>query len=523
MNRLNVRLFVAFSIVLVMSLVIMWVALLLVLRARPINTDSEMTDLAAVLVDVRGGVQLAPGQGGGRNNDGAVAEFRMRLISYLQEQAQTYGVRIMLIQDPDCVLWDSAGPFPRSLRGVITREQFIGSPRRRSDILFAGEFAADGDWFYVGQALFPADMPGGGINALLVTLQRQATDFCGSSRSERGFSLLVAEELPEQTLGTVLEDYGGRSLVLALIQAVLIGLMFAMVASFVIVRWVSRPLKAVAGGAAKIANGDYSARVSEQGPIEVRVVAAAFNEMAERVDLSRASQRDFLANVTHDLRTPLTSIQGFAQAIAEGVADAEGAQHAAGIIYNEAGRLNRLVNDLLDLARIQAGRMDMMRHAVELDRILEAIGQSLNIKANEKGVRLHVSIPDLPRIAGDGDRLAQVFTNLVDNAIKHTPDDGEVWLRASLSDNGVLVQVQDNGDGIPKADLPRIFERFYQVDKSRAKRAGAGLGLAIAHEIILAHAGRIWAESDAGQGTCFNVWLPQPAYDPRETVIAPRS
>ena len=128
----------------------------------------------------------------------------------------------------------------------------------------------------------------------------------------------------------------------------------------------------------------------------------------------------------------------------------------------------------------------------------------------------------MPRIAGDGDRLAQVFTNLVDNAIKHTDSDGQVIVRATLQDNGVLIQIEDTGEGIPKEDLPRIFERFYQVDKSRAKRMGTGLGLAITHEIVAAHAGRIWAESEIGHGTRFNVWLPQPSHDMRDTVIMAR-
>ncbi|MBZ0305508.1 MAG: cell wall metabolism sensor histidine kinase WalK, partial [Anaerolineae bacterium] len=148
--------------------------------------------------------------------------------------------------------------------------------------------------------------------------------------------------------------------------------------------------------------------------------------------------------------------------------------------------------------------------AVEPDRILMAVGSSLTIKARQKEVEFHLDVPPLFRIAGDGDRLMQAFTNLVDNAIKHTPQGGHVWLRAQPNNGGIQVQVQDTGEGIPPEDLPRIFERFYQVDKSRnrARQGGSGLGLAIAHEIIKAHNGYIQVASQVDVGTVFTVWLP---------------
>ncbi len=514
MNRLNVRLLMAFGVVLAITLAIMWLTMLIVLRLRPVNTDSETLDLAVTLIEVREGVlEFLTGRD---RPDGFTAEEQRRLQAYFEEQAAAHNIRIIVLQDPDCVIWDTGGPFPRSQRDAITREEFFRT-RRPDTAMFQGQFedvADQSTWLYVGASFLPA----------LANAQRQARDFCGAAPRGGNISLLAADLFPEQTFQTILEDYEGSGLLLALVQAVVTGMFFALIASLLIVRWIAKPLQSLTRAASQLAHGNYATRAPVRGPSEVRVVANAFNVMAQRVELTQQAQQDFLANVSHDLRTPLTSIQGFAQAIVEGVTDTEASQRAAGVIYNEAGRLTRMVNELLDLARIQAGRMDMMRQAVELDEILLAVGQSLEMKAKENDVTIHLKIPCLPRIAGDGDRLAQVFTNLVDNAIKHTPDGGQVWLKAQLdSQGGLLIQIEDTGEGIPKTDLPRVFERFYQVDKSRAKRVGTGLGLAIAQEIIYAHGGRIWAESEYGQGARFNVWLPQPTHDTRETVIFRRN
>jgi len=230
-----------------------------------------------------------------------------------------------------------------------------------------------------------------------------------------------------------------------------------------------------------------------------------------------------MANVSHDLRTPLTSIQGFSQAIAEGVAsDPEAAQHAALVIHDEAGRLHRMVESLLDIARIEAGQLDMLRHTVQLGDVLRVVAESLSVKAREKGVGLAVDVPGaLPRIAGDGDRLAQVFTNLIDNALRHTPSGGLVTLSAAPDTGGaIVVTVRDTGEGIPPGDLSRVFERFYQVDKSRqGRRTGTGLGLSIARQIVEAHGGTIDAASTVGQGTTFTVRLPS---TPDSSTSGPR-
>jgi signal transduction histidine kinase len=241
----------------------------------------------------------------------------------------------------------------------------------------------------------------------------------------------------------------------------------------------------------------------------VRAVAEGFNHMSEQVQNTQQAQRDFLANVSHDLKTPLTSIQGFSQAIIDGTAKNPAA--AANIIYEEASRLNRMVTELTDLARLQAGRLSFQASAVDMGQVTAAVVQKLAVVAGDKQVRLHVDATAMPVIAGDGDRLAQVLNNLIGNAIKYTPEGGSVWVRTGVANNGVEVSVRDTGIGIAPQNLGRIFERFYQVDKARGPQRGIGLGLAITKEIIQAHGGQISVHSDGeGKGSTFTIWLPSP-------------
>jgi len=197
---------------------------------------------------------------------------------------------------------------------------------------------------------------------------------------------------------------------------------------------------------------------------------------------------------------------------------------SATIIYDEANRMGRMVSELLDLARIESGQIVMRSESVKIDQVLHSVVEKMMLRAQQNTITLIAEVPEgLPPIGGDGDRLAQVFSNLIDNALKHTPSGGKVTVAArALSGSsvvkkgkpwpgGVEVAVSDTGPGIPPEDLSRIFERFYQVDKSRARaKSGAslGLGLAIVKEIVTAHGGSIHAESVVGLGTRFVVTLP---------------
>jgi len=326
-------------------------------------------------------------------------------------------------------------------------------------------------------------------------------------RLSTGDMLVVAA--PRPTLRTLLAY--GDDLLTPLYRATLVGLVVSVILAWLVSRWVTAPLRRLAGAAQSVAAGRYEQQVPLGGPAEIESLAADFNQMVQRVQATQQGQRDFVANVSHELRTPLTSIDGFAQAILDGTAADRSAQmHAAQVIHEESDRLARLVDDLLDLARLDAGQMTFARASVDVNALIARVADRLSLRAQQKGVRLENEVLGLPVVAGDGDRLAQVFTNLIDNALKHTPAGGIVRLRGEALAGEVQLHVEDNGPGIPAEDLSRIFERFFQVDRARRGGAGrgTGLGLAISREIVQAHGGRLTATSAPGQGSRFTVQLP---------------
>ncbi|GMR10378.1 MAG: HAMP domain-containing sensor histidine kinase [Anaerolineae bacterium] len=301
----------------------------------------------------------------------------------------------------------------------------------------------------------------------------------------------------------------GQELLLPLIlRASLVALAASVVLAWLISRWVSAPLRNTAEAARSVAAGDYDQRLAPSGPDEAHSLATSFNEMVQQVQGSQQAMRDFVANVSHELRTPLTSIQGYAQAILDGTAS--DVQNAAGVIYDESDRLGRLVEELLDLARMDTGQAPLERRPVDLGAILAAIVERFKLKAARKNIQIQNHVNSIPSLIGDGDRLAQVFTNLIDNALKHTPEGGQVRLKTEGSSGWVSVHVYDTGPGIPPEELSRIFERFYQLDKARSASGprGAGLGLAISREIVEAHGGSLQAKSVVGRGSRFTVRLP---------------
>ena len=303
----------------------------------------------------------------------------------------------------------------------------------------------------------------------------------------------------------------GDELLTPLSKAAVVGLLVSVILAWLMSRWVTAPLRRLAGAAQSVAAGHFEQQVPLEGPAEVKSLAADFNQMVQRVQATQQGQRDFVANVSHELRTPLTSIDGFAQAILDGTAaDRDAQMHAAQVIHEESDRLARLVDDLLDLARLDSGQMTFARAPVDLDALVARVADRLSLRAQENDIRLENEVSGLPMVTGDGDRLAQVFTNLVDNALKHTLAGGIVRVRGEALAGQVQVHVEDTGPGIPAEDLSRIFERFYQVDKARRGGAGrgTGLGLAISREIVQAHCGQLTATSSPGRGSRFTVQLP---------------
>jgi two-component system OmpR family sensor kinase len=312
----------------------------------------------------------------------------------------------------------------------------------------------------------------------------------------------------------------GESLALPFVEAGIVALILAAVIAALVARSIARPIQKVAAGANAIAQGKYDQRVELSGPEEFKQLADDFNQMAARVQNAQKTERDFVANVSHELKTPLTSIKGFAQAIQDGaVSDPESILSAARIINDEADRLTRLVTGLLDSARLETGDIKMEMQRLSINDVARSCLARFAPRAESAGITLQNNLAELPVIRADGDRLAQVVTNLLDNAIKHTERGGKVSIEskgapASKSrPAGIELSVVDTGKGIPADDLPRIFERFYQVDKARVQTdgntpSGTGLGLAICKQIIEAHHGMISAESVQGIGTRISVWLP---------------
>ena len=291
-------------------------------------------------------------------------------------------------------------------------------------------------------------------------------------------------------------------------RSLLASIVLAGILAFVIARSVARPLQRMAVAAEAVATGDYDQQVPVAGPTEVREVATSFNQMTKRVQASQIAQRDFVANVSHDLKTPITSIQGWSQALLDGTADGEMVTKSAEIIHTEANRMSRMVQELLDLARIESGTFQLKRSDFLLSDLLNRVRDSFLPQAQAKGVALTTQVASDLVLSADADRLAQVLTNLVDNALMHTAADGVVRLTAQQDAAKTTITVADTGSGIALDELDRIFERFYQTDKARSHgRKGTGLGLAIAKEIVEAHGGEISAESRLGYGTTFTIML----------------
>ncbi|WP_214816533.1 ATP-binding protein [Exiguobacterium sp. s131] len=239
---------------------------------------------------------------------------------------------------------------------------------------------------------------------------------------------------------------------------------------------------------------------------EGAVVVIRDTSESHRLDKMRT---DFVANISHELRTPLVTLQGYSEAIIDGITESdEATKEFASIIYDESLRLARLVNDLLDLARIESGKETMHFTSFDIGDFLTRVMRKFNQMASEKGIRLQTDAPHR-LIEADGDRLEQVFTNLIGNAIAHT-DSGEIRIEVTEETDGLRIQLTDTGHGIPKEDLPFVFERFYKADKARTSgsKTGTGIGLAIVKNVVDAHHGKVSVSSTLGVGTTFEIYLP---------------
>jgi signal transduction histidine kinase len=300
-------------------------------------------------------------------------------------------------------------------------------------------------------------------------------------------------------------DQVNHSLIIAALAAALA----ALVIGTVLARRIARPLRQLTRAAQRIAEGSYAERIPVSSADEVGRLGHAFNQMAESLAQTEQARRQLVADVAHELRTPLTVLKGTVQAMRDGVLEAD--EQNLSTVQDEVSTMARLVTDLHDLALGDIGQFSLRRHPLGLRPVLEQTLAAFSIAAAEHQVRLESNIaPSLPPIQGDGDRLHQALRNLLANALRYTPAGGAITLRAWSEETAVVIQVSDTGEGIAPEHLPRIMERFYRADPSRARRSGgSGLGLAIVQQIVRAHGGAITAASDGpGCGATFTMRLP---------------
>ncbi|HZS86737.1 MAG TPA: HAMP domain-containing sensor histidine kinase [Chloroflexota bacterium] len=307
--------------------------------------------------------------------------------------------------------------------------------------------------------------------------------------------------LEQRTLDTI------ANLALPGVVAVILSALAALVA----LRAITRPLHEMTLASERMATGDYDQYVTGSDlHDEVGQLARAFNRMAHEVKRVREMQRRFIGNVSHDLRSPLTSIIGFSQVLAESTEISPTERRAAEVIHDEAQRLSRLTMDLLDLSRLEAGQLPLNMQPLDLNELLRGIAARYHTLPNAHGILFSDTLCSGPLpVLADADRLTQIVSNLLDNAFKFSNVGGEVRLRTEQQGDRAVIEVYNSGAGIAPDDLPRVFNRFYRGDHSRSqKKGGSGIGLAIVRELVHAHGGEVTADSEVGRWVTITVSLP---------------
>lgn len=293
--------------------------------------------------------------------------------------------------------------------------------------------------------------------------------------------------------------------------AILAAVLVAMTVSVFFSRSIIAPLRAMMSASQRISDGRYDERVSVNGSDELAQLAERFNRMAERLDQTESMRRQLIGDVSHELRTPLTAIGGYMEGLIDGVLPATDETYDQ--VRMEARRLSRLVDDLQELSRVESGSYRLDIRPVQMSQLVATISKRLAPQYADKQVKLQINVPkNLPEVLADEDRITQVITNLLANALTYTQSGGEVIITSQVpTGHELMVTIADTGIGISPENASHIFDRFYRVDKSRSRShgGGSGIGLTIAKAIVEAHQGRIWVESEGDErGSRFSFTLP---------------
>jgi signal transduction histidine kinase len=468
---LRARLIVSFALVVALAVFLAGAGALFLLRDEQQASARERYGRHAEPVNADVAIRLALGE--------PLSELRVAL----REDAEQRDVRILLIDDDLQVVFDSA-------------DELVGQ--------YIVSFAAPRPVIEAGGSRFKWANYGYEDTQLTLFAPPAAPSTETATFSTPQYQALIA--IPRDELATAWLDLAPP---LAIAGAIALGVSFAV--SFFISRSISGPLARITQASVQMSRGNYDVHIPIRGQDEVGRLSEAFNAMAREVNRSQRTMKDLLANVSHELKTPLTSIQGFSQAMLEGATNSEDEfRDSARIINDEANRMRALVDDLLLLSQIESGQVEMQHAHVDVKALLQRMIERFQWTMRTAGIECGQSFDQLPLIHGDERRLEQVFSNLIDNAIRHTPQGERITISAVVTRTGeVQVSVHNTGSTIPEEDLPRVFERFFQVDRARVRKGGSsGLGLSIVAEIVEAHRGTVRAVSDPDRGTEFIVTLP---------------
>jgi len=295
----------------------------------------------------------------------------------------------------------------------------------------------------------------------------------------------------------------------ALIVSVILASLVAIGVSLFVTERITGPIRRLATASHRIAQGDYGARVTPAEPDEIGELAESFNQMAEALESTERRRVELIGDVAHELRTPVATLQGYLEGLADGVVTPS--EELWRLLQDQTGRMHRLIEDLQELSRVESGMIPLQRGTLAPLDLVNATISSLAPHFEAKGIILQVSMPtSLPNVWADRDRSVQILTNLLTNALRYTPNGGNVTVTAAAADRAVRFQVRDTGIGIPSENLARLFDRFYRADPSRSRAlGGSGVGLTIARALVEAQSGKIWAESAGpNQGSTFSFTLP---------------